>query len=84
MTLLAWFSDHPAKIHFDALRRLARYLRMTKDWGLFYWRPKAISSLPAGTTFTILKPDAIAYLNSHNLQPLTRLLDMSTQPTLPI
>jgi hypothetical protein len=57
VTLLARFSDHPAKIHFDALRRLARYLRMTKDWGLFYWRPKPISSLPAGT-FTILKPDA--------------------------
>jgi hypothetical protein len=53
VTLLARFSDHPAKIHFDSLRRLARYLRMTKDWGLFYWRSKPIPLLPAGT-FTIL------------------------------
>jgi hypothetical protein len=36
ITLLARFSDHPVKIHFDSLRRLARYLRMTKDWGLIY------------------------------------------------
>ncbi|KAI2490688.1 Reverse transcriptase (RNA-dependent DNA polymerase) [Fragilaria crotonensis] len=30
VTTLARFSDHPAKVHYDALRRVARYLRMTK------------------------------------------------------
>lgn len=53
VTLLARFSDHPAKVHFDSLRRLARYLRMTKDWGLFYWRSKPNPSLPTGT-FVVL------------------------------
>jgi hypothetical protein len=48
VTLLARFSDHPSKIHFDSLRRLARYLRMTKDWGLIYWRPIHLPSLPMG------------------------------------
>jgi hypothetical protein len=48
VTLLARFSDHPSKIHFDSLRRLARYLRMTKDWGLIYWRPIHMLSLPTG------------------------------------
>ena len=56
VTLLARFSDHPSKIHFDSLRRLARYLRMTKDWGLMYWRPTLLSSLPMGT-FVALLPD---------------------------
>lgn len=56
VTLLARFSDHPVKIHFDSLRRLARYLRMTKDWGLIYWRPAPIDALPIGD-FVILLPD---------------------------
>ena len=49
VTTLARFSDRPAKIHYDALRRVARYLRMTKTWGLYYWRPKCLMSLPIGT-----------------------------------
>ncbi|KAI2512044.1 Reverse transcriptase (RNA-dependent DNA polymerase) [Fragilaria crotonensis] len=48
VTTLARFSDHPAKVHYDALRRVARYLRMTKNWGLFYWRRTLITSLPPG------------------------------------
>jgi hypothetical protein len=53
ITLLARFSDHPVKIHFDSLRRLARYLRMTKDWGLIYRRPAQIASLPLGDFATL-------------------------------
>ncbi|KAI2496066.1 retrotransposon [Fragilaria crotonensis] len=56
VTTLARFSDHPAKIHYDALRRVARYLRMTKNWGLLYWRHSKLSSLPTGL-FEILSPD---------------------------
>jgi Reverse transcriptase (RNA-dependent DNA polymerase) len=48
VTTLARFSDHPAKIHYDALRRVARYLRMTKTWGLLYWRKTLLPSLPHG------------------------------------
>ena len=48
VTLLARFSDHPFKLHFNSLRRLARYLRMTKDWGLIYWRPAPIASFEGG------------------------------------
>ena len=56
VTTLARFSDHPAKVHYDALRRVARYLRMTKNWGLLYWRNVLLSSLPPGD-FKILTPD---------------------------
>ena len=48
VTTLARFSDHPAKVHYDALRRVARYLRMTKHWGLMYWRRTPLMSLPPG------------------------------------
>ncbi|KAI2502403.1 hypothetical protein MHU86_12060 [Fragilaria crotonensis] len=56
VTTLARFSDHPAKVHYDALRRVARYLRMTKNWGLLYWRNKFLATLPHGD-FQILTPD---------------------------
>jgi Reverse transcriptase (RNA-dependent DNA polymerase) len=49
VTTLARFSDRPAKIHYDALRRVARYLCMTKSWGLHYWRRVILPSLPVGT-----------------------------------
>jgi hypothetical protein len=54
VTTLARFSDHPAKIHYDALRRVARYLRMTKNWGLFYWRHTLMPSLPLGDFQTLV------------------------------
>ena len=57
VTLLARFSDHPSKVHYDSLRCLARYLRMTRDWGLYYWRLRPNPTLPTGT-FTILIADS--------------------------
>ena len=56
VTLLVSFSDHPVKIDFDSLRRLARHLRITKDWGLIYWRPAPIDIFPAGD-FVVLISD---------------------------
>jgi hypothetical protein len=37
-----------ARHGFSSTTRVARYLRMTKSWGLFYWRPKCLMSLPVG------------------------------------
>ena len=56
VTTLARFSDHPSKVHYDALRRVARYLRMTKSWGLLYWRRRLLADLPVGL-FEPLTPD---------------------------
>jgi hypothetical protein len=42
------FSSAPAAIHYRACIRLGRYLRMTKDWKLVFWRDKPIDSLPPG------------------------------------
>ena len=56
VTTLARFSDRPSKVHYDALRRVARYLRMTKSWGLLYWRKRLLPCLPVGF-FEPLVPD---------------------------
>ena len=76
VTTLARFSDHPAQIHYDALRRVARYLRMTKTWGLFYWRRTLIPSLLPGT-FQPLVP-YLTLLISRNLSPRPNLPGMWT------
>jgi hypothetical protein len=43
---LARFSQHPHREHYIALKNIARYLRRTIDWGILYWRPQSIDSLP--------------------------------------
>jgi hypothetical protein len=59
VTTLARFSDHPAKCHYDALRRVARYLRMTKHWGLLYWRRILLPSLPIGDFVPLLSDPSL-------------------------
>jgi hypothetical protein len=49
ITLLARFSAAPAKIHYQALRRVAIYLRHTADWSLIYWRPKPCLAFEPGS-----------------------------------
>jgi hypothetical protein len=43
---LARFSTNPHREHYLALKNIARYLRRTFDWGILYWRPTALNSLP--------------------------------------
>ena len=43
---LARFSDHPHDEHYKALRAICTYLRITKDWGLVFQRPKPLDDLP--------------------------------------
>jgi hypothetical protein len=43
---LAKFSNAPAKIHYQRLKGVAKYLRDTIDWGILYWRPAPNPSLP--------------------------------------
>jgi hypothetical protein len=46
VTFLARFSQAPVREHYYALKNVVRYLRRTKDWGLMYWRPAPLDSLP--------------------------------------
>jgi hypothetical protein len=49
LTKLAQFSQCPSLVHYTCLKRIALYLRSTKDWGIIYWRPTKLESLPIGT-----------------------------------
>ena len=43
---LSQFSDHPAEIHYHAVKRVFRYLRSTISYGIHYWRTTPSSELP--------------------------------------
>ena len=49
VTKLARYLASSSPIHYLALKRVCRYLRQTKDWGLMYWRPRPVPSLPPGS-----------------------------------
>ena len=57
VTTLAKFSINPALEHYQALKRLAIYLRRHITWGIIYWRPSRISGLPV-VDITLDTPDA--------------------------
>ena len=43
---LSQHSANPAKVHYEAVINIFRYLHATKDEGITYWRPKPNMSLP--------------------------------------
>ena len=49
LTKLSQFSQHPAPIHYTALKHVALYLRSTRTWGIMYWRPAHLPDLPPGS-----------------------------------
>ena len=47
VTFLSRFSTAPHADHYSALKRVCKYLRATKAWGIVYWRQAPVSLLPA-------------------------------------
>ena len=45
---LSQFNGQPAKIYYEELKHLFKYLKATIDDGLYYWRPSARPDLPFG------------------------------------
>ena len=46
VTLLARMAAAPHDEHFIALKKIVKYLRATKDWGVYYWRPEPNHAFP--------------------------------------
>ena len=46
VTFLARYSQSPSKSHYNALKGIARYLRATKSYGIYYWRTTPWTDLP--------------------------------------
>jgi hypothetical protein len=40
------FSNHPAICHYAALKRVFKFLRQTRHYGLVYWRPHPLTIIP--------------------------------------
>jgi Reverse transcriptase (RNA-dependent DNA polymerase) len=69
---LAQFSTAPAPIHYTCLKRIALYLRITKHWGITYWRPTRMSDLPSPTF-----PSEPTYINLMNVPSFPLVQDPS-------
>jgi hypothetical protein len=46
VTLLARMASAPHAEHYTALKKVAKYLRATKHWGIYYWRPAPNEAFP--------------------------------------
>jgi hypothetical protein len=71
VTFLAHFALAPHHDHYVALKNVVRYLRSTIDWGLIYWRPSPLSSLP---TIPITQPSLDPSLPSFPRSALDQLV----------
>ena len=67
---LSQYSANPARIHYEAVINIFRYLNSTIDDGIIYWRPAPMMDLPEG-------PVPITYKDNYNIDPTI----ISTTPT---
>ena len=61
MSLLSWFAEYPAKVHYQGLKSVSRYLRETKDRPIIYWRKNPLIGLLKGAFVPYKKPDDTVY-----------------------
>jgi hypothetical protein len=71
VTFLARFALAPHHDHYIALKNVVRYLRRTIDWGLMYWRPSPVDSLP---TVPFSQPPLDPLLPPFPVCPLNQLV----------
>ena len=65
LTTLSKFSLHPADVHYDMLKQVAKYLRQTKTWGIIYSRDSVDNGLPKAQRVP-------SEVHDENLPPLPR------------
>jgi len=68
---LSQYSANPAKIHYEAVKRIFIYLNATKDYGLYYWRDTQRMDLPD-------KPDPVTVTDLTRLQEFVDKHDATT------
>ena len=62
VTKLARHAQSPAAVHYEALKRVCKYLRKTAEWGIIYWRPKPLPHLPVGKVEPMSIPETVGTL----------------------
>jgi hypothetical protein len=71
VTFLARFALAPHPDHYLALKNVVRYLRRTIHWGLIYWRPSPVPTLP---TIQLDQPSLDPSLPPFPSYPLNQLV----------
>jgi hypothetical protein len=69
LSKLSKFSTAPSPIHYISLKRIAKYLRRTADWGLIYWYPVPNTTLPhvpLNPVSATLYPDDLPFYPEHS------------------
>ena len=56
VTTLSKFSTCPHEVHYDLLKKVAKYLRQTKHWGIVYRKPSKDPTLPPSPTERLAAP----------------------------
>jgi hypothetical protein len=66
---LLQYSDNPAKIHYQALRHLFKYLALTTTRGIYFWRKIPVPDLPVVPAETCVSQSAILDTIQKSKQP---------------
>ena len=53
ITLMSKYASNPSAYHYDKLKNIAKYLRTTRDWGIFFKRSSPRTELPEGPAESI-------------------------------
>ena len=77
IVFLSRFAARPHEDHYKALKRVCKYLRMTSDWGILYWRSKQNKKLPEGTLepLHVDDSDLPEFLSNHHPLSLVTYVD---------
>jgi deoxyuridine 5'-triphosphate nucleotidohydrolase len=65
---LSQYSTRPNRIHFEALKRVYKYLNATKDEGIYFWRKSPRLDLPVGPLPDIKRDENYAEDEIHERQ----------------
>ena len=66
---LSQYSSNPAKIHYQALRHLWKYLALTKTRGIHYWRTTPTDSLPDIPADQCITPETLLRMFPQQIDP---------------
>ena len=66
LSLLSRYAEYPAALHYRALKRVAIYLRETKDWSLLFWRIEPMNDLPPCPHKVVPSPKDSSYMYPSN------------------
>ncbi len=77
IVFLSRFATAPHEEHYQALKRVSKYLRATMDWGIIYWRKNKRDDLPDGKfqTTVVEDKDLPEFPVNHDLLKLVAYVD---------